>query len=159
MGKIIVNTKQIAEAFGVAEKYISELHRVNGMPKHGYDEWDLIECFQWRLNDVKRAGDEKINSIKSERSQDLLARRSAELKEITILEKQRQLVNRSDVQSAWLSELSIIINNFKGFGIKIEPIIAGVEDRKKIINLIDIEIDKILESISTYKLEVADESE
>lgn len=152
--KINITTKQLASLFGVSEKYLSELHIKKGMPNAGHNSWPLLLCITWRFNDLKKSYEEQLEKLKSEKSQDLLARRSAELKEMQIEEKKKTLVSRAEVAEKWFAEVSMINNNLTGLPIKMAPRLKGKTDEREIIEVLDEELNKLKAVIAKQELEL-----
>jgi len=159
MEKIIVNTATIAQLFGVSEKYISELHLKHGLPKHGHDAWDLSLCVPFRLEQLKKMYESQVDNIRKEKSQDILALKSAELKDLTIQEKKKLLVNRMDVQTAWVTEIKMIIGKLEGIAPKLAPKVKGKTDETEIISIVTDELERVKDNIANTKLDIADVAE
>ena len=134
---INVGRNVLADIFGVTENYINELVLKSILPKNDFhNSYPLYDCLKAFLIYQEKKFNNKIEAVKSEKPQDLLARRNAELKAIQIEKEKNNLFPADEVQRLYLSTLAIIINELESFPIFISVDIMGINDQKVLIDIV-----------------------
>jgi len=146
--KIIITTKQLAELFKVAEKYVSELVLLHGMPKVAHNQFNLVECLLWWTDYQKKLLLREIEKLKKDKPQDDLARNQSKLKEMEIKRQEGKLIDADLVEVAWRVNYKILSESLQSQGARIAPKIVGKTDTKEITLLIDEDNNKKLKEIS-----------
>lgn len=151
---IIITTAQLADLFGVSEKYLSELHKDKGLPNAGFNSWPLIACVKWRFEDIKKSYENRLEKAFSEKSTDRLANKNAEYRDILIQKEKRQLLDRTETFNAINELLNIIINSMDGFGINNAPFVVGKTDVADVAQILDESIQGIKKIIAESKIDI-----
>ncbi|MFA5300106.1 MAG: hypothetical protein WC389_18115 [Lutibacter sp.] len=151
---ITVTTAELAAHFGVSEKYLSELHREQGLPKAGHDAWPLIACDLWRFNNIKEIYENRLEKAFSEKGREKLDRVNAELKEIELLKAQEQIIMKSAVMDVWIKQMSVIVNNLDGLPIRVADKLIDKKDIKEIIDILTTYVNQTKKQISETKIEL-----
>lgn len=149
---INVKRKILSDLFNCSENYINELHTL-GMPKNGYDSYPLIDCLKWKRVYDEDLHQKELARAKSEKPQDDLARKSARLKELEIMEREGRLIDYDINKQAWLNEYKMLGDKLDMFGITITSIMIQRfpelgKYEKDIRDLVDEEKNKIKDSIA-----------
>lgn len=146
-GKFI-GRKELAELLGYKnEKYINELEGTYGLPKEGYNQYDIKRVLEWYIGYKNKQFEKQLSEMKGETPQDLLARRSAELKELQIREKNAGLVVKELVKEMWFDELNVIISNMDGFCAAMAPVLKGENDEGRVYELLEKGMNELKERI------------
>jgi hypothetical protein len=152
ISNINIGRKELAEFFGFTEKYINELVNDHGLPREEHNKYNLIKCFQWFIVYIKENHTAEILRLKREKPQDDLARNSARLKELEILEKEKKLFDSDDVTMAWLNEIKIFGEMLDTICINLAPLLIDKSNEKEIRYLIKQQTDKIKKEIADLQL-------
>lgn len=148
-----VGRKEIAHVCKYTnENYINELVS-KGAPKNSeHNSYPLIDFIQWHIDYLKENFDREVERIKSEKPQDNLARKSAELKDLLIREKRGELGRISSFKDAWLNEMLVVNSELDGFPIKAASNLLGIDNIKDMKEKLVDEINKIKTKIAKLKL-------
>ena len=104
LNKIIVNTKQLANLFGVSESYISDLVTDHGMPKLAFNQFNLIDCVKFRFSHLEKIFQDQKNKLRDLTNRGRLDAANAELKELELQEKKGSLVLVQEVEMVLKNE-------------------------------------------------------
>lgn len=145
---------QVGKLLGYHEKYINELEIKFNLPKAGFNKYNIFEVVKWFVVYTEQKHKAETERIKAEKPQDLLARKSAELKEIVIQEKNKNLINLSQVKSAWLSEINTISSILDALPIKASTLLLGISSQVKAKEILDELINEIKLKIAKLDLDI-----
>jgi phage terminase Nu1 subunit (DNA packaging protein) len=155
--KIIINAKELAEWFEVSEKYISELVIKQGMPKISFNQFDLFVCVKWWFNYQRQICDNEKDKLKSEKASDLNQRKSAEEKDLRILEKKKVLVNTYYVKELFSTFANMIKTKLEAIPNLIAENFNG-DLMNEVRDIAEKEIYKIRNEIADSKLTIDDDT-
>src|SRR3989337_1983953 len=117
---IIVSSEDLTKILPIKNRnYIAELVRDHNFPRDTHNQYPLIDFIKRYVEYQDELCEKKILKIRELKPQDELARKSAELKDLELKEKQKKLIDSSIVNFAWLNEIHIINTELDGFSIKI----------------------------------------
>lgn len=154
--KIKVNRKTLAALLGYKnENSINNLVSVHAAPRSDHNEYPLFDFIIWHREYVEKNHQAEIDRVKSEKPQDLLARRNAELKEIELQQKRKELIPFTQVQLAWLNEFQMLKMSFQGLGIKASPSLINKQTQKEVVDIIDLEVNTIFDRIAKRGLDIS----
>ena len=154
--KIKVDRKTLAALLGYKnENSINNLVSKDGAPRVDHNEYPLFEFIQWHRDYLEKIHEAEIQKIKSEKPQDLLARRNADLKELELKEKRNELIPREQVKEAWLNEIQVIKMSFQGLGIKASPLLINKQNQKEVVDVIDLEVNTIFDRVAKRGLDLS----
>ncbi len=138
---IEVTTQELALLFNRADKYISELVKLQGMPKLDHNRFKLFDCLQWWIKYQLGIKNREIERIKNQEDpQKDLARKNIILKEIEIQKEAGDLVFYEDIKKLYLNQVQIFIKSLEGMPSKLAPQLKGRRDTREIISIIQDEI-------------------
>jgi len=144
----IVARRELAKILGYGDEHINRLTADYGLPKAIRNGYDLIEIIRW----LKKRHKEEIDDMSKDKPQDLLARKSAELKDLQIQEKKGELLDKFEVSAAWINQLQIIKGTIQGLAVKLSTKLPC--EPKLTIEIAEKEIAVLLNKISNTKLEI-----
>jgi hypothetical protein len=154
LNEINIRRLQVAELFGLDEKYINELVSSHGLPKEGHNEYNLVKCLKWFVAYKDELHIRECNRIKQEKPQDHLARKSAEKKDLEIQIMQNKLIEADTVRMA-ISNIFILLSQWLDtMGVRLAPLVIGKTEKKEIQNLINEEAVKIKLEICKMPVEL-----
>jgi len=154
--KLNIGRKQLAKIYNYSENHINLLVKKYGAPKNtGHNSYPLVDFIRWHTNYLDEQHKEGLQKIKSDKPQDVLAIKSAELKDLLIREKRGELVLATDVEDSWLNEIAVINAGLDGMAIKAAPHLLGIKSVKKMKDKLIIEINKVKTKIAKLKLHTA----
>lgn len=137
MKNLILESIEIADILGYKRNYISELVNKHGMPKKGFNKFDLREVIPWHIQHMNKIHVEEIEKIRSDKPQDELARKQAKLKQMDIEERQEKLIDADLVRMAWLNEIKVFDLNIDSIEatliIGLKSLLTNVEKGNEII--------------------------
>jgi hypothetical protein len=135
---IIVGRKVIADLLGYKnEKYINELEKDADLPKIKHNQYPLFDCFRWYVEYLKSNHEKEIDRVKSDKPQDDLARKNAELKQIELDRQNLRLLDREELFPALLNEYGIFKTSNEGQGARLAARLKGVGSFDEIKKIID----------------------
>lgn len=148
--EIIVTTADLAELFGVADKYISQLVLDHGMPKEGHNQFNLFLSITWYLAYRDQLADKRVEKIKADLSQarsrkDLA---DADLKELELAEKREALIPFDIVRENAINKASIYVKSLMQLETKLIPLLEQVQDKSEFGIIIRKEIEKIRNQVA-----------
>lgn len=147
--EVKVTTKDLAEHFGVSEKYISQLVLDHGMPKIKHNTFDLIECLKWWWKYRERIQEEEKRKIREDQnSRARKEKAEAELKEIELEEKKKSLIPISELNHILMTAARIFKKGLESFETKLPPILKNLTAEEEIQNIIKIETNSIRKQIA-----------
>ena len=155
----LVTRKELAKLLGYKnEKYINELERDFGLPKKDFNKYDIYEVIEWFIGYKENLHKKELEKIKETKPQDELARKSARLKELEILEREGKLIDAELNKIVWLEEYKMLSEKLDMFSIAaagkiIEKFKELAKHEKTIKSIIEVEKDKIKNEIAEYPLE------
>lgn len=136
------------------ENSINNLVSKEGAPRLSHNEYPLFEFIQWHRDYLTKIHQSEIEKIKSEKPQDELARKNAELKDILIKQKSGNLLNAHLVESEWLEKENMIVSNLDGFVIKASSFLIGLTSQSEVQEKLQIEINALKTRIANTKLDI-----
>ncbi len=155
---IIVERSELAIALDVADKYINELENKGIVKKIKHNQYKLLDNFQAYIIYLRELNKKELERVRSEKPSDDLARKSARLKELEILEREGKLIDAELNKIAWLEEYKMLSEKLDMFSIAaagkiIEKFKELAKHEKTIKSIIEEEKDKIKNEIAEYPLE------
>jgi hypothetical protein len=145
--------EQTAEILQVDKIYLNDLVKREELPIEKFNTYDIRKVFIWN----KKRYEKRIDDCSKDRPQDLLAARSAELKQLQIQEKKGELLDKFEVSAAWINQLQIIKGTIQGLAVKLSTKLPC--DPKLTIEVAEKEIAVLLNKIANTKLELEDMEE
>ena len=154
---IIVDVNTLAKVFKRDERTI-QLWVEDGMPREGRGKYDLLKCYEWRLNKLEKENDILKNSGDETRYQ--IQMEGDKIKNKLIETKWKReigtLVRKQDVLVAWGNQNNIIGTKLEHFKDDLYRALSNAipkDMRKKIHGIIVKEVNIVKKYIS--KLELA----
>jgi hypothetical protein len=146
---IIVGRKIIAELLGYKnEKYINELEKEADLPKIKHNQYPVFDCFRWYVDYLKSNHEKEIDRLKSDKPQDDLARKNAELKQIELDKQNLKLLDRDELFPALLNEYGVFKTSTEGQGARLAARLKGVNSFDEIKNIIDTDNNEIFKKLA-----------
>jgi phage terminase Nu1 subunit (DNA packaging protein) len=150
----LVNTKQLANAMNVTVRRVEQLVH-EGLPREERGRFELGKCLLWYIRYLQKAlerravpmspdgemaglGDARVRSVTAD----------AELKELELAERRRQMVALPDVERSWMTIVTTTRSHLLSIAVRIAPRIIGATDRGQIERLLNEEIRQALTEIS-----------
>ena len=146
---IKVGRKELAEIFGIAEKYVNELHKDHGMPKAGHNEYPLIECIKWHKNYQDEIHAKEIQKIKADKPQDELARNNARLRELEIEREEGALTYIEDIEAPMFNLIGMIIQQMDAWPTNCSQKVADESDPIKCLEILEEQKNKTRTKIAS----------
>ncbi len=145
---ISISTSELAEIYGVSEKYISELVRDHGHPKEDWNKFNLFESIKFWLNYQRDIHRKEIAKLKDEDPQKSLTRTNDKLKQLELEKKIGSLLPLEMAKYSWVEETKIISKALDVIPLKVSPRIPP-EVRELVIKILIEEIDEVRYRISS----------
>lgn len=143
----------------VSVEYLSKFFRkdvrtiqnwANDWLKKGVDvrkergEYDFEKCCNMRIQDLE----EQLDQVRRDKPQDTLALKNAELKDLMLQEKLKNLVDANQVSDMFSEAISIIISNIDGMPIRLAPQLISRGNIKEILKILEDNFNKLKETIA-----------
>lgn len=142
------SSQQFADLTGISKKSVQN-YREQGMPsikKNKYYKY-TFEAIQWLYdNGIKEVASTKTEEQTPKYRKDLA---DAKLKEHALGVRENKFILASEVKEAYFNIGRTIRNSFQGLGGKIAPLLVKKENQHDIKHVIDREVDKILQTLSS----------
>lgn len=152
INNITVNRKTLAEILNYKnENTITNLVTLHGAPRLKHNEYPLIEFLTWHRNYKTKLHKESLNRLLHENAKDLLDRYNIELKELDLQKRRNEFIPVKQVKVAWQFEMDLFQSYFIGFSNKIAASLINMNSRSEIVQIIEVEINKIFLAISDDK--------
>ena len=152
--KNIVDVNALAEFFEVEPRTI-QYWADDGMPRVKKGEYNFLECVKWRIRylekekeELGREADKALNELKKE-GQGIMN----QFRKIRLMKELGEIIPREDVKIAWLTELSILKQNFNGTPNRLSVSLDGVTDKNERFEIIRKEIEEVFKGISELPIE------
>jgi phage terminase Nu1 subunit (DNA packaging protein) len=143
----IVNTKQLAESFGVSVRRINDMVEL-GMPKLDRGKNDLSECWRWRYSRLEERQDEKAEKLSITEQRARLTKAKADSEELKLKLQREELVTKEVV----LQGLDIIIGRSRSRLLALPstaaPRVFGVRDLAEIQEILRKLVYQALDELS-----------
>lgn len=144
-------TKQLAECFNVTPQRVTQ-YKSQGMPQLGRNRWDILKCFQWKLEYDQQEFTERLDNVAS--AQDEYYR--AQARNIAVME-QRNL-DRLARDRGELIHVGDLIPELNRTYVKVKQRLIGLESRLK--SMIGPDHAKVVgKELRRILTELADDSE
>lgn len=143
---IDVTTRALAEVFGVTVDHINLLTVKHGLPRKGYNCYNLFEAYSWRVDYLKKEYDRRLAVRES--AQDEVARKNSILKEFEIQKQAGNLLLKDDVYKTQLEVVRIFNQSLNNLAFILAPEVKGVDDVREIQVIVQREVNKIKTTIS-----------
>jgi hypothetical protein len=144
MKNIIITTAELADLFGIAEKYVSQLVIDHGYPKVGHNAFNMYECSKKRFSHLEEMCVERIKKVREENTKSRLERANAELKELELQEKKGKLISSDQFRDALENEAHIYTKGLDILKSKLNQVLNLDEKQREYIEK---EINSIREQI------------
>lgn len=144
------SVSDLAELFDVDIRTVQN-YVIEGMPREDRGKYNLFDCVQWRLQQLKtkieeaERGDATLYKLRQE--EQFLKN---EMRRVALNKLQNSVIDSETVRAAWIRQIKVIVSNIDAAAPRINNQIAG---DGKTLKVIRDEINAIRKLISEAKLD------
>jgi phage terminase Nu1 subunit (DNA packaging protein) len=147
---LICGLATVAQEFGCSERQI-QLYARAGMPKAAHGQYDLVECFRWRLKRLENEIGEAKNDGKGvDREKERLTKFQADLSELDLSQKRGELMPVGVMRQLISADHTVIKQRFMQLPNDVAHELEG-EDRTAIKIKLKSAVAGILTALATGK--------
>lgn len=147
---LTVSTKQLSELFGVSEGYISDLVNDHGMPKIGFNEFNLFDCVKFRFLHLEKISEDQKDRLRDSTNRGRLDAANAELKELELQVKKGSLVPTIEFEMALMNTIRIFIKGLDTLPTKLSIELIDAKTQSEMMPIIKKETDSIRTQIANF---------
>jgi hypothetical protein len=150
----LVDVKKMALMLNVTPRRVQQMANTEGMPRAAKGQYDAGKCLMWYIRYLQDAlekkavptGDGSYSGLKDERARSIRA--DAELKEIELAEKRRDLVHVKDVKKSFVDLVHMTKARIMATPARIAAAIMGETSRVMVQAIVEKQLKESLNHLA-----------